>query len=275
MKYRLVSILSGLVLILAFSADISAQIPEKPAVPYAVNDYASLFTSSQRAGLESELVDFADTTSNRIVIVTVDDLGGMDAAQFAYGIGEKWGVGSEKFDNGVVILVKPKSESARGEVFIAVGYGLEAVVPDAIAKRIVEQVMIPRFKNNDYYGGVHAAVERLMPILAGEITYKEAEGEEGGGFVVSIIFLGLFIFAVVILSVLLRSGAGSINNIATGKATGSDIINLILLGSLLRGNGRGNHHSSGGFGGGGFGGGGFSGGFGGGSFGGGGAGGSW
>ncbi|HIZ87733.1 MAG TPA: TPM domain-containing protein [Candidatus Coprenecus pullistercoris] len=237
----------------------AAQIPEKPSVPRAVNDFAGIFSRSDAEYMNRALVDFADSTSNRIVVVTVNDLGGMDPAMFAYEIGERWGVGSEKFDNGIVVLVKPKTSSSSGQVYIAVGYGLEGAIPDAIAKRIVENEMIPRFRENDYTGGVAAALNVLMRLSAGEISYKEYEesvSDGAGGFIA----LGFIILFIIVLVIARRNGP---TNIGHG---GSSVADAIFWSSILGG---GRSH------GGGFSGGGFSGGFGGGSFGGGGAGGSW
>ena len=231
-----------------FVSTAAAQVPEKPAVPRAVNDFAGIFSVPDAEYMNRLLVSFADSTSNRIVVVTVNDLGGMEPAMFAYEIGEQWGVGSSKFDNGVVVLVKPKTASSSGQVYIAVGYGLEGAIPDAIAKRIVENEMIPRFKENDYAGGVAAALNVLMRLSAGEISYKEYEESvsDGGGGFVALGFIILFIIVFVIAR------------------------DAIFWSSILGG---GRSHG-GGFSGGGFSGG-FGGGFGGGSFGGGGAGGSW
>ncbi|MEI4426640.1 TPM domain-containing protein, partial [Streptococcus agalactiae] len=79
--------------------------------------------------LELKLSDFANKTSNQIAVVVVPELYGMDKAQLAYQIGQDWGVGQKKFNNGLIILIKPKTEDSRGEVFIAPGYGLEGVLP--------------------------------------------------------------------------------------------------------------------------------------------------
>lgn len=237
-----------------------AQIPGKPSVPRAVNDFAGVFSRSDAEYMNRILVDFADTTSNRIVVVTVDDLGGMEPAMFAYEIGEQWGVGSAKFDNGVVVLVKPKTASSSGQVYIAVGYGLEGAIPDATAKRIVENEMIPRFKNDDYAGGVAAALNILMKLASGEISYKEyddSQNDDGIGYVLA----GLIVFFI-IMGLLARRGP---RNISRSGSHGSSLADAIFWSSVFGGGG----HRGGG------GGSGFGGGFGGGSFGGGGAGGSW
>lgn len=248
-------------------ATIFAQIPPQPNPPQLVNDLANLFTRNEVQELERILVDFNDSTSNVVCVVTVNDLNGYSAAEFAYEIGEQWGVRDEKHRNGVVILVKPKNETG-GEVYISVGYDLESVLPDAKSKRIIEQFMIPSFRKNDFYGGVSKAVEVMLPILSGEIS--EILEPSQTGVVVGAIFGILFIiFTVFLIIVFSKKGGGSSGNGSSGK--GNDLWKWILLGSLL--SGRGGGSSSGGFGSSGSGG---FGGFGGsGGFGGGGAGGKW
>jgi uncharacterized protein len=250
-----------------FVSTAAAQVPEKPAVPRAVNDFAGIFSVPDAEYMNRVLVSFADSTSNRIVVVTVNDLGGMEPAMFAYEIGEQWGVGSSKFDNGVVVLVKPKTASSSGQVYIAVGYGLEGAIPDAIAKRIVENEMIPRFRQEDYAGGVAAALNVLMKLSAGEISYKEYEDSISAGGSIAMIVFGL-LFVLIILGALF--GKNGPRNIGSGGSHTSSVADAIFWSSILGG---GRSHG-GGFSGGGFSGG-FGGGFGGGSFGGGGAGGSW
>ena len=135
MKKYILALAASMLCVLAVYA-----VPSRPSPARLVNDLAGLFTDVQEAEMERMLVAFDDSTSNQITVVTVKDLEGYEASEYATRIGLDWGVGSEKFDNGVVILVKPKTSSS-GEVFIAVGYGLEGAVPDAYAKRIIENVM--------------------------------------------------------------------------------------------------------------------------------------
>ncbi len=241
----------------------ASAIPVRPEPPRLVNDLAGLFTPAQTAALENELVAFDDSTSNQIAVVTVMDLEGYEAAEYATRIGLEWGVGSEKFDNGVVVLVKPKT-TTYGEVFIAVGYGLEGAIPDAYAKRIINDEMIPHFMENDYFGGVTAACEVLMKLASGEISTVR-EYEDDGSIGALGIFL-LFIILIVILVILAEK-----NN--KGGGNGGNGGRRIYVGPIDFGGWGGS--SRGGFGGGSFGGGGGFGGFGGGSFGGGGAGGRW
>ena len=247
-----------------------SQVPGKPVPARRVNDLAAVFDAGQVQALESRLVSFNDSTSNQVVIVTLPKLDNAASAT-AFEIGQKWGVGDDKFNNGIVILVKPKRGNERGEAFIATGYGLEGALPDAICKRIVENEMIPHFKLDDYFGGINAALDVILPIAAGEYSYKQYNDSENAGAVAGAVIVALFVAIFVIVAALSNRGGGT--HIGGGGRKGPSALDLLILGSMLSSGGRG--RSSGGFGsGGGFGGGGF-GGFGGGGFGGGGAGGSW
>jgi uncharacterized protein len=240
-----------------------AAIPERPNPPRLVNDLAGIFTAGERAQLEQTLVAFNDTTSNQIVVLTVSDLDGQEASAYAWQVGETWKVGQEKFDNGVVVLVKPKPANGYGDVFIAVGYGLEGALPDAVCKTIVEQEMIPQFRYNNYFEGVCAAVSVIMPIAAGE--YSSDAYMNGNGAALPVIIILILIVVIAIIVVAMKNNTPT--NMGSGKKS-SDFFTWWMLGRMSSG---GRHHggSGGGFSGGSFGG------FGGGSFGGGGAGGRW
>lgn len=246
-----------------------ADIPPRPDPPRLVNDLADILTAQQETLLEQQLRFFNDTTSNQIVVVTIASLEGNDPAMFAYEIGEKWGVGQKDFNNGIVILVKPKYRNERGKAFIAVGYGLEPAIPDATAEKIMNLEMIPEFKRDDYFSGIQKAIDVLMPMASGEIS---AEGYNKKREASSI--LGFLPFIIILIIVLLIRNSSSKSYGIGGSSL--PFWTALWLGSSL--GGRSHSGSWNNFGGGGFGGGsgGSSfGGFGGGSFGGGGAGGSW
>lgn len=270
MKKILFTILSVLIYAFSFAQD---DIPVRPDPPTLVTDYANVFSSEEKSSLENKLVNFFASTSTQIAVVTVDNLNGYNVSDYAFRLGEKWGIGSEKFDNGILVLLKPKTSDSRGEVFIAIGYGLEGVVPDATAKRIVEKEMIPMFKENNMYGGIVKATDVLIDITKGEYNYKQYEklsgGKSSGGMVVVIILIIAFYMIF----------GGKKGGVYSRGGRSSSLPFWIALGMLS-----GNKNNHGGFfdsfssGSGGFSGGssfGGFGGFGGGSFGGGGAGGSW
>lgn len=243
-----------------------AQLPAPPDPPRLVVDLADILNSAQEQTLEQKLVAYDDSTSTQIVVLTVPDLGGLDPADYAYRIGQSWGVGRKGFNNGVVILIKPKTERSRGQAFIATGYGMEEKVPDARARRIIDNEMIPSFRAGDYYGGIENAVNAIIALAAG--TYEGQKGEEEMPLAAGLVLLAIVAFVVLIIVLGSRS-----THMSGGRMNSPDLWTLIWLASMAN---KGHSGSWGKFSGGsgGFGGGGF-GGFGGGSFGGGGAGGSW
>ncbi|MCL1822178.1 MAG: TPM domain-containing protein [Prolixibacteraceae bacterium] len=264
MKQLRTSIFLLFVWLIPFMA--TAQVPDPPSPPRLVNDLANILSAGEEQTLENKLVEFDKETSTQITVVTVKSLEGYDAGDFAFRIAEKWGVGQKGKNNGVLILVKPKIGNESGQVYIAVGYGLEAVIPDAVANRkIIQDEMIPRFKEDDYHGGINNGVDVIMSLARGEYTAEEyaGNGKAAGGMIIFLLIVVIFIIFFA------KNG----KHFDSGRNSG--IPPVILGGSS---NNRGSWGSfssgSGGFGGGSFGGGGF-GGFGGGSFGGGGAGGSW
>ena len=246
----------------AFVLEVSA-IPARPEPPRLVNDFAGLFSDRQTALLENELVAFDDTPSNQITVVTVRSLEGYDASEYATRIGLEWQVGSEKFDNGVVMLVKPKTAFSDGEIFIAVGYGLEGAIPDAYAKRIIEEVIIPHFREGDYFEGVAAGCDVLMKLASGEISELREDDDEAGliAGIVAITFICILVFVILLAHENGKGGGHGGNGGSGGRG--------VYTGPIIIG-----RPGGGSFGGGSSFGGGF-GGFGGGSFGGGGAGGRW
>lgn len=244
----------------------------RPEPSRLVNDFAGILSSGELQALENKLVAFDDSTSNQIAVVIVSDLQGYDRSDFAYRVARDWGVGQGDFNNGLLVLVKPKTASSNGQVFIATGYGLEGAIPDIACADIIDREIIPRFRENDYYGGIDAGTNVLMALAAGEYSYDNYAGGQSSGAIPGVIIFLVILFFIIIVS------AGSSNNKHFRKSGPSNLPLWLLL--SMMGGGRSHSGSWGGFsggsGGGGFsrGGGGF-GGFGGGSFGGGGAGGSW
>ncbi|MBK9292694.1 MAG: TPM domain-containing protein [Bacteroidetes bacterium] len=268
-RYRLPRLELPLLLVfLLLGGLLRAQLPSPPDPPRLVVDMAGILNSSEQQALERKLVAYDDSTSTQILVLTVPDLQGLDPADYAFRIGESWGVGRRGFNNGVVILVKPKTERSRGQAFIATGYGMEEKVPDARARRIVENEMIPYFRNGNYYQGIDKAVDAIIALAAG--TYQGTGKEEPLPPA-----LGLVLLAFILFVVLLIIFGNKSNHMSGGRMKSPDLWTLIWLASMAnKGHSGSWGRFSGGSGGRGFGGGGF-GGFGGGSFGGGGAGGSW
>jgi len=252
-----------LVILFLYSGVSFAQgsIPEKPNPPRLVNDFAQILSPDQVQSLESKLVAFNDSTSVQITVVIVPTLDGYEKADYAQQLGQKWGVGDSKLSNGFVVLIKPKTASEKGEAFIATGYGVEQFVPDATAIDIINNEMIPFFRQDDYFGGINAATGTLMSFVKGEFKAENYGKSKKKGS------SAIFVLIIIVVVVLLISRNNNNHHTINRSGSGGPIFFPWMGGS---GGGFGGS-SGGGFGGGG---GGF-GGFGGGSFGGGGAGGSW
>lgn len=267
MKMRKLTFLLNLFLFLSVAFITEAQpLPARPDPPRLVNDFAGVLSASETQALENKLVAFNDTTSNQIAVLIVDDLHGYDRSEFAYLVAKEWGIGQSDFNNGVLVLVKTKTEASSGQIFIATGYGLEGAIPDIAGADIIDREILPRFRENDYYGGLDAGTDVLMALAAGEYTYQDYTGRNSTPGRKGMILFILFIIFIIMVS------SGSSNNKHLKKGGSSNLPFWMLMGMM--GGGRSHGGSWGGFSGGGGGGGGF-GGFGGGGFGGGGAGGSW
>ena len=253
------------------------EIPEKPQG--YVSDYANMLSASSRRNLEDKLARFERETSNQLIVAIFPGLEGEVLEDFSIRLAEAWKPGQKGKDNGVILLIFKNDRIVR----IDVGYGLEGALPDAIAKQIIENEIVPEFRQGNFSGGIEKAVKAVIAATRGEYQpEKKAEGPDKGllqaGLFLGVFSLlkGRFIFLVfqiifLLLALLMPSIAFGIFSVVLG------VLALMTAagqrGYYLSGSGRGSWSSAGSWGGGGFGGGGFSGG--GGSFGGGGASGRW
>jgi uncharacterized protein len=238
-------------------------VPQKPSQSgqSGVYDYANLLSDSEKAALQNKLKTYADTTSTQIVYAIIDSTNGEDISMLSTRWGQEWGVGQEREDNGIFVILARQDRT----VDIATGYGIESIISDMDAERIINRIMIPEFKRDDYYAGLSKSADAIISRLNGEFT--ETRTFEKFPWATVLVF-GFFIFIMVIN---FRKNKGG-NNGRGGIGSGSpSLLDIIVLSSLGRGGFGGSSNSGGGF----SGGGGFGGGFGGGGFGGGGASGSW
>ncbi len=251
----------GLTLLL-LGQTISAQsYPDKPKSQRPVYDFADMLSDSEERRLNQKLISYADTTSTQIVVLTVNSLNGVDIDMYGTELAQRWGIGQKGKDNGVLLLIS-KADRA---ISIRTGYGTEAALTDALCRRIIEQVIKPDFRNDNFYGGINSGTDAMILALQGEYKgtpQRRSNGDEGKGNA-----LGIIIFIIILVLVFSRNNKGGRGGGKRGVA--GDILTAIMLSNM------GGRRSSGFGGSGGFGGGGFGGGFGGGGFGGGGASGSW
>ena len=234
----------------------AAAAPQFPALTGRVVDAANILSAATKSDLDGKLAALQAKTSRQLVVVTIPSLGGYDIADYGYQLGRAWGIGQAKLNNGVLLIVAPTEHRVRVEV----GYGLEPILTDAFSEIIIQNQILPSFRQSDFNGGVEKGVDALIQQLSLDTSTAEARAAAaaqqsqqqdnsdprigGAGIMIAIfIFIALF-----------------------------RVFGGWMFLPFLFGGGRGGW-GGGGFGGGGFGGGGFGGG--GGSFGGGGASGGW
>ena len=236
-----------------------------PPLAARVTDQTGTLSQQQRAALEQTLAEFEERKGAQIALLMVPSTKPETAAQFAVRAQEAWKLGRKGVDDGVLIVVAKEDR----ELHIEVGYGLEGVLPDAVAKRIIEEEIVPRFKQGDFYGGLRAGIERIMRVVEGEPLPPPRQTSQSGK---SLDWLIPALFFALIAGNVLRAifgrfvGAslvGGITGFAIWFLAGSLLIaiaaGVIAFMVLLMGGG-GLGRGYWGFGGGGFGGGGFRGG---------------
>lgn len=258
-----------------------ADIPDRPKPQKLVNDLADFFSSQEEAKLERKLVQYNNTTSTQITVVSVETLGGQESIIYANEIIEGWGVGQKGKDNGIVILIS----KAERKVSIATGYGVEEFLPDVVIKNIIDRDITPKFKQSRFFDGINNAADKIFGHLTGEFQATESPDSD---FAIppAVMFMLFVFFMLILLSMFNKSdrhppttydGNGKKHRIPPRRKRSRTIIIPSGGGYSWRGfsRGGGGFSGGGGFGGGSSGGGGGFSGFGGGSSGGGGATGGW
>ena len=168
-----------------------------PFLSGRVNDEAGMLSSAMAAELEAALRSFEDSTSNQVVVLTIPTLEGEVLEEYSYTVASTWKLGTEKKDNGVLLLVVRDERKVR----IEVGNGLEGDLTDLISGLIIRREIVPRFKSGDFDGGIRAGVTAIMEAIKGTYT---GEGEESSSedTVAMALGFGLFLFVVGIFTVI-------------------------------------------------------------------------
>jgi uncharacterized protein len=193
---RLALIISLLVSFHALSQGINKVVPARSTPPRLVNDLANVLTTEQEQALERKLVAYDDSTSTQIAVVTVNSTDDYPIEDVGLEILRQWGVGNKEKDNGIVILAAIKDK----DITIRTGYGMEGAIPDITAKNIIENDILPAFREENYYRGFDEATNSIFKAAAGE--YKAPAGYrkkgKGGGFSMSKLVIAFIILMVVL-----------------------------------------------------------------------------
>jgi len=260
---KLTNIIVLFALLLPVAVLAQFDIPKKPSLQTSIYDYANVLAANEKSALEQKLIQYSDTTSTQIVVITIESLKGESIGELTPKWAQEWGIGQSDKDNGVLILLA----KAERKIWISPGYGLDDRLTAGELGEMTREVIIPEFKAGSYYSGLDKGTDAIFQMLNGKYkgegkrADKKSSDDGPGGFIFIVIVI------VILAAIFGRRGGGG----RGGRGlTGSTLGDILILSSLGRGG-----RSSGGWGGSSGGGGGFGGGFGGGGFSGGGAGGSW
>ncbi|WP_040976298.1 TPM domain-containing protein [Necropsobacter massiliensis] len=247
--------------LLSFAAS-AVNFPAAPNPFRYVNDYTNRLSASEKQQLENKLIAYSQETSSQIAVVLIPTTGDYDIAQYAFELGDKWGIGRKQLNNGVLMLIAVNDR----KIFIATGQGLEGVLPDAFLSQTIRSVITPQFKQGNYARGISNGLDNIIAASKGEFA-PESQQQNDMGEYIPFIMITIFVLIVIFGEIQWRKTP----YISPTNNHGGQI--LRRQSTIGR---RHNRSIGGGFGSGGGGFGGSSGGgFGGGGFGGGGAGGSW
>ena len=136
---------------------------------FLVNDFDNTLTADQREVLEAKLVAFDDSTSTQIAVVIIPSLNENDIDDYSVKLFREWGIGTKKNNNGVLLLIAKQDHRVR----ITTGYGVEGALPDITCKEIIDDIIVPQFKGEDYYQGIDAGTDAIMQAVKGEYTVPE------------------------------------------------------------------------------------------------------
>jgi len=276
---------SLLAIALCWAVIAGAQVPAPP-LGGRVTDRTATLTDEQKSSLEQTLRSFEARKGSQVAVLIVPSTAPETIEQYALRVAERWKPGRKNVDDGALLVVAKDDRTLR----IEVGYGLEGALTDAACKRIISEIIVPRFRQEDFYGGIADGVDRILRVIDGEPLPKPEERRSGGTRGIGSFLPVMMILALVVGGVLhtvlgrfpgalVTGGAVSVvawmlvGAISVALIAGVIAFLFTLMGGGMGGRGLGRGGFGGGFGGGGFGGGGFSGG--GGGFGGGGASGRW
>ena len=204
-------------------------IPKVPSFQTSVYDYADLLNPTEEKELENKLIRYSDSTTTQIVVITIDDLKGESIGILTPRWAHEWGIGQEKEDNGILILLSKNDR----EIWISPGYGVEDRLTAGINGELIRNIIIPEFKAGSYYNGLNKGADAIFEVLKGKYKGSRKESSNPLPFILIVVFI-------IILLVLASRGNKGGGNFRGGG--GLDLGDIIILSSLGR--------SGGGFGGG-------------------------
>lgn len=170
------------------------KIPEPTDRQNLIHDFAKVLPKAQVERLNKQMQNWQMQNGAEVVVVVMPSIEGAEIAMYTTELAEQWDIGKADEDNGVCLLVALKEK----RVHIATGYGIEGIIPDALAKRIIETAITPKFKQGDLMGGIEAGVIGIQKLITGEFgpeQFRSRGGKSNAWFILPLIFLALLIIS--------------------------------------------------------------------------------
>jgi uncharacterized protein len=217
----------GVLILLTALGLVSAQLPV-PTFSAFVTDLTNTLNPAQRATIEDDLRAFSQRKGSQIAVLLVATTEPEAIEEYALRVAEAWKLGRQGVDDGVLVVVAKDDRTLR----IEVGYGLEGVIPDAVAKRIISEIMVPYFRQGDFYGGVSAGVERLIRLIDGEPLPPPQARDRGWSGIEDL--LPVLVVGTIILGMVMRGLFGRLVGASITGGLGGLFV-WVVVGSLLAG----------------------------------------
>lgn len=192
--------------------------PNFPALTGRVVDSANLLSLSEKTSLEQILTQYEIKTSNQLVVATIPTLQGLTIEEYGYQLGRAWGIGQKEKNNGALLIVVVNDRHVR----IEVGYGLEGKLTDAISSQIIQTIILPKFRNKDYAGGINDGITAIITIISGKtISSNGAANEAEQSISLSdLIVIGIFLILFFLVIFYGKKGGGSGGGFGGGRGSG-------------------------------------------------------
>ena len=215
---------AALATILMVAAPLVAAQVTVPPLKSRVTDLTGTLTSDQRGALEQKLAALESRKGSQVAVLLVPTTQPEAVEQYALRVFDQWKLGRKGVDDGVLLLIAKNDRKLR----IEVGYGLEGALPDAIARRIIDEEIVPLFKQGNFYGGVGAGTDRIIKLIEGEsMPPPRRTTAPGSGWSSETFLIGFIVLAM--LSQLLHS--------LLGRVAGAGVVGIAagILGYVLAG----------------------------------------
>ncbi len=194
-----------------------------PILKARVTDLTGTLAAAEQQALEQKLAAFEQRKGSQLAVLIVPNTGQETIEQFGIRVAAQWKLGRKGTDDGLILIVAKADRTLR----IEVGYGLEGVIPDAIAKRVISEVIVPKFKTGDFAGGIDAGLTQLMSLVDGEpLPAPERKSQQAGNNP-----LGMLLIAAMVGGQVLRSVLGPV---VAGGVVGAGVFGAawLLTGTL-------------------------------------------